>query len=151
MRKQLAFVFAPTLFLCGVLVGLMARSDSQAQRSDSTAVTDLSPRTGALAAEISTDLACLQRLRAGETNAAIAVLEQRIDGAVGVLGEGLRLIPTSERDPQQLQAIRIYRHYRRQFPLTNSPAYPFKTAIPSGVIEGIARAYALVPEENEGH
>jgi hypothetical protein len=157
MKKQLPVIFALTLFVCGVFVGLIARSDSQAQQSDgSSKVTDLPARTGALAAEISGDLVCLQRLRAGETNEAIVVLELRVDGAVGMLGEGLRLIPSSERDPLQLGAIRIHRHYRRQFPLTNSPAYlrsnigtnRFGPMIPRGIQEGIARAYALVPEDN---
>ena len=156
MKRQLPFIFALTLFLSGVFVGLLGHSDSHAQQSDSAKVTDLPARTGALAARLSGDLVCLQRLRAGETNEAIAMLELRIDGDVVVLGEGLRLIPTPERAPLQLEAIRIHRHYRRQFPITNSPAYVLKNIgtnrfgpmIPAGIQERIARAYALVPEEN---
>ncbi len=147
MKKRLPMILALTLFLSGAFLGLMARSDSLAQLRNANGISD---RTDGIAAEIITDLACLQRLRAGETNEAIAVLELRIDGAMGLLADGLSLIPSSQRDPQQLQVIRSYRHYRHQFPLTNSPAYPFKTAIPPGVKEGIARAYALVPEENGG-
>jgi hypothetical protein len=166
MRKQIPIVFASTLFLCGLLAGLLARSDSHAQQPSVAKNTNdslrtvmagllarnpakISDRTGGLAAETIIELACLQRLRGGETNEAIAMLEQQIDSNIGLLADGLSLIPSAERDPRQLQVIRSFRHYRRQFPLTNSPAYPFKTTIPSWVKEGIARAYALVPEENE--
>jgi hypothetical protein len=80
MRKPIPFIVASTLFLCGLLVGLAAHTDSHAQQSTPAKMSD---RTGALACEIITDLACLQRLRGGETNEAIAVLEVRIDGAMG--------------------------------------------------------------------
>ncbi len=143
MKKPLPFLFASTLFISGVLVGLVANSGSRAQERSTGQGSDAALLTSTLVADTSMNIACLQRLRQGERNVVISVLELRIDSDLVRLADRLSALPRSERDPQQLQVVKMFRDYRAKHPTTNSVAY---------VQEGITRAYGLLAvAPKEGH
>ena len=143
MRKPLPFVFASTLLICGILVGLIANSGSHAQERSTVRGADALLLTSTLAAETSTSIACLHRLRQGETNVVISVLELHIDSDLVMLADRLSALPSSERDPQHLQVIKMFRDYRAKYPRTNSVPY---------IQNGITRAYGLLADApKEGH
>jgi hypothetical protein len=137
MKKPLPFLFASTLFICGILVGLIANSGTHAQERSTGQSADTLLLTSTLAADTSTSIACLHLLRQGETNVVISVLELHIDSDLVMLADRLSALPRSERDPQHLQIIKMFRDYRAKYPRTNSVAY---------IQEGITRAYGLLTD-----
>lgn len=141
MNKPLPFLFATTLFVSGLLIGLIANNGTSAQERGAGPSTDARLLTSTLAAETSINVACLRRLRAGETNVAISVLESRVEGDLVTLAERLSALPSPERDPQHLQVIRMFRDYREKFPHTNS--------VPQ-ILDGVAGAYGLLADEQKG-
>ena len=93
--------------------------------------------TSTLAAGIGADIAYLYRLQDGRTGVVMRVLELSMDSDLAMLGERLAALPADQRDPQQLQIIKMHKEYREKFPYSNS--------IPA-VVEGVQKAYGLVPE-----
>ncbi len=143
MRKRLPFFFGSTLFICGIFIGLLANSGTHAQGRSTGQGADSALLTSTLATDTGTSIACLHRLRQGETNVAISVLELHIDSDLVMLADRLLALPQAERDPQHLRVIKMFRDYRVKYPRTNSVAY---------VQEGIARAYQLVADpQKEAH
>jgi len=140
MKKSLPIVFALTLFGCGVFVGLLASSGTQAQKRTTVQSTDARLLTSALAAETGIDIACLYRLRSGKTDEVIGVLESRADSALVMLSERVSAQSRAERDPQHLQVIKMFKEYREKFPRTNS--------VPS-VQDSITRAYGLLGDSKD--
>ena len=65
-----------------------------------------------------TDVALLNRIRSNHASEAVAVLETKLDGSLGLLGLYFKDIPKSER-VQALKTLQRVKEYRDRFPYTN--------------------------------
>ena len=90
---------------------------------------------GSMAAEASTTVSILKRLRAGDLTNAVELLEIELDGALIGLGVFLPDIPEAHREPLHLKVIRTARDYRAHFPRTNES---------DESAEAVARAFTLL-------
>jgi hypothetical protein len=88
-----------------------------------------------MAAEASTTVRILERLRDGNTTGPVELLEIKLDGALIGLGAIIPEIPESRRDPNYIRAVGIARDYRSKFPRTNDSP---------DVSDGVARAFSLL-------
>lgn len=68
------------------------------------------------AAGASTKVAVLHRLRGGNTNSAIDVLETLLDGDLIGLQAVLSSTPAAQRDPSYVKTLQRARDYRTKFP-----------------------------------
>lgn len=92
------------------------------------------------AAEASTTVWTLERLRSGNTTKAVELLESKLDGALIGLGASLSSTPESRRDPALIKTLQSAREYRARFPR--------KTENPE-IDEAVARVFALLDRKTE--
>ncbi len=128
MSKTRAFLLALAALVIGAVAGGGGVSKFWGRFTG-----DLS--AGSMAAEASTTVGILKRLRAGDSTNAVELLEIKLDGALIGLGAFLPNIPEARRDPLHIKVVRTARDYRAQFPRTNdSPE----------IAEGVAHAFTLL-------
>jgi hypothetical protein len=128
MSKTRALSFALAALIIGAVVGGWGVS-----RFWGRVTYDLS--VGSMAAEASTTVGALERLRDGNTTGAVELLEIKLDGALIGLGAFIPEIGESRRDPLHLKVVEMARDYRAMFPRTNdSPE----------IADGVARAFLLL-------
>jgi len=128
MSKTHAFLLALAALVIGAVGGGWAVSKFWGRFTSNLS-------TGSMAAEASTTVGILKRLRAGDSTNAVELLEIKLDGALVGLGAFLPEIPEARRDPLHIKVIRTARDYRAQFPRTNdSPE----------IAEAIAQAFILL-------
>jgi hypothetical protein len=121
-------VIALTTFILGAVGGGWGVSLFHGRMTDNLI-------SGSLAAEASTTVGTLTRLRDGNTAEAIELLEIKLDGALIGLGAFLPEIPESRRDPLHIKAVEMAHAYRTRFPRANdSPE----------IADGVARAFSLL-------
>jgi hypothetical protein len=85
-------------------------------------------------AEAAVTVHALERLRAGDTNGAEDLLESRLDGALISVKSFLQSVPTTRRDTNAIQTLRLAKSYRDKFPR--------KTSTPE-VDQAVAQALAF--------
>ena len=85
------------------------------------------------ATEIATMVRILQSIRSGDTNAAIRLLETRLDGAL----ISFSVPSTSPRDTKHDKILVMARDYRAK--------YPHTTGIPD-IDNGVSRTFSLLPK-----
>ncbi len=128
MSKTRALLFALAALIIGGVAGGWGVSKFWGRFTG-----DLS--ASSMAAEASTTVRILERLRDSNTTGAVESLEIKLDGALIGLGAFIPEIPESRRDPMYIRAVEIARDYRDKFPRTNdSPE----------ISDGVARAFSLL-------
>ncbi|HEV2392725.1 MAG TPA: hypothetical protein VG146_10230 [Verrucomicrobiae bacterium] len=127
MKRKLPLGLASMLFGCGVLVGLLLNTSTDAQAPAQTTMTTL-----LWAQQASVTISYLNQLRAGKTAEAMSLMENHLDADVAKLGAALAAQPAAEGNPQLLKIIQEFRAYRQKYPHESHS---------SSIDDGIAKAY----------
>ena len=109
MTTSQSLILILLAFAAGVFVGWIVAS----RRSNQSTRNLLG---GASSAEAGLVVCTLERLRTGDHEGAISLLEVGLDSALIVLASLLRPTPEAQRDKRQMQMLRMAREYRARFP-----------------------------------
>ena len=133
MNMKMIYLFLVIgAFALGAVVGAYVIHRSE---SGKASVGDTPLLTSRLTVDVGTDVAYLYRLRDGRTDVVRNVLEMQVDSDLVMLSERIAALPITERDPDQLKTIQMYKDYRKKFPYTNRV---------SSISEGVFKAYTLL-------
>lgn len=112
MNKRASLSLAVAAFLAGSITGGSSVAIFEKRSAENALISQL-------AAEASTTVVVLERLRAGNTTNAVECLELSLDSdllGLGLLLDGRELKRELKRDPSNIQAIQMVRVYRTFYP-----------------------------------